>query len=629
MYLDPFARDFESFLKDFVAALDAPQTLVYLDTSVLMWLVRLGAEARKEFLDWCRARKTATVRVPVWAGHEFHKHLTRGTVQKNIRATLSATQAKYDEFVRLANERADGATATAKGYLGRGGFVSEIEASWARLSALATTIDMDDASHEKAAKEVIEFVNSCILKSDLDEVVKQVNAVGNFRADHEIPPGFHDDHKDKNKFGDVLMWEEIVRDVGKSGRAKRDVIFVSRDEKTDWISAAPMIYGARGELTKPNRDRGFDVALARPLLLHEYSLRTKMAGKKLIVANPGMLASAIHYGVSKKGGAAKIQNWLSCSFRPDHARSLTVSALTATPANPRPSTSTMAPAAPSAQGTSAPAQQAHAAPASDPLAAISLQEVLGAHIANELAEFRAADLLVQTQLIQRWLNSPDRLPAEKIGRLLAELARIGAPGVEEQLMAIIQATRATMPLEEHGRLVLGILAPAYFDNAGNALRRPLVPLASAAMATAKAALAPEALAAIRRFLDEKDAELPHLPGANATNVEWLVDSAPATAKQPAMLRDLRVDGRPIMADSMPAGSPRRLTALLGKDPAAGCTGQELRALVASQYLIPLDQLLSERFDKQRYTWPADAGLVMLDTRSDGGLRPLADPVEEN
>lgn len=638
MYLDPFARDFESFLRDFVAALDAPQTVVYLDTSVLMWLVRLGTEARKEFLDWCKARTAATVRVPVWAAHEFHKHLTRGTIQKNIRATVGSTQAKYDEFVRLANERADGATATAKGYLGRGGFVSEIEASWAKLAVLSTTIDMDDASYEKAAKEVIDFVNGCVLKSDLDQVVKQVSAVGTFRADHEIPPGFHDDHKDQNKFGDALMWEEIVRDVGKTVRTKRDVIFVSRDEKTDWISAAPMIYGVRGELTKPNRDRGFDVALARPLLLHEFSVRTKKAGKKLFIANPGMLASAVHYGVTKSGGTARIQNWLSCSFRPDHARSLTVSALTApaptSPANASASpgasrTRTAAPQPPAAPAATAAAAGAPAGSAPPALAAISLLEVMAPQTQNELAEFNDANPLAQAELIQRWLNSSERLPVEKLGRLLAELVRASALGIQEQLMAIVQTARATMTREQHERFVLGILASAYFDSAGEAFRRPHAALASAALATAKASLAPEALGAIARFLTEKGAELPYVPASNAVPVQWLVDAAQATAKQPAMLRELRVNGRPIMADPMPANSSRRLTALLGRDPATGCTGQELRSLVASEYLIPLEQLLPDRSDRQRYTWPGDAGLVMLDTRSEGGLRPLADPVEEN
>ena len=633
MYLDPFARDFESFLKDFAAALDAPETYIYLDTSVLMWLVRLGTEARTEFLDWCKARPTGTVRIPVWAAHEFHKHLTRGTIQKNIRVTLGTTQAKFDEFLRLANERADGAASIAKGYLGRDGFVSEVEASWAKLAVLATAIEMDDASHEKAATEVIDFVNARVLKSDLDAIVMKVNAVGLFRADHEIPPGFHDGHKDANRFGDVLMWEEIVTDVSKSATSKLDAIFVSRDEKTDWISAAPMIYGSRGELTKPNRDRGFDVALARPLLVHEFSMRTNETGTKLFIANPGMLASAIHYGVGKKGGATQIKNWLSCSFRPDHVRlGLPVAGLatTATPAanaQTQQSPNQTGMAQPNASTTQS-GGQVVPNPEAGFLTNLSIKEVMAPAVRSELSEFRSANPLTQTQLIQQWLHPPNRLATEKLGRLLAELVRNAAPGVAEQLIAIIESTRTTMTQDQHGRLVLGVIASGYFDSDGELLRRPYAPLAGAAINVAKRAIAPDALVALGRFLFEKKAELPYIPGSRVTEVQWMIDSAQATSKQPAMLRELRVGGYPIMVDQIPTG-PHRLTSLLGKAPAKGCSGLDLRTLVSARYMIPLDLLLPAQWDKQKYSWPADAGLVMMDTESEGGFRPLADPVEEN
>ncbi len=72
-----------------------------------MRLIRLGETARSEFMAWCAQRPAAAVRVPVWVAHEFHRHITDGTVRSNIQKTVSEAQAKYDEFVRLASERAD------------------------------------------------------------------------------------------------------------------------------------------------------------------------------------------------------------------------------------------------------------------------------------------------------------------------------------------------------------------------------------------------------------------------------------------------------------------------------------------------------------------------------------------
>jgi hypothetical protein len=42
MRLDPVVRDYESFIRGFIETLESRETRLYLDTSVLMWLIRLG-----------------------------------------------------------------------------------------------------------------------------------------------------------------------------------------------------------------------------------------------------------------------------------------------------------------------------------------------------------------------------------------------------------------------------------------------------------------------------------------------------------------------------------------------------------------------------------------------------------
>lgn len=48
---------------------------------------------------------------------------------------------------------------------------------------------------------------------------------------HKIPPGYKDSSKDDSGIGDLLIWFTIL-EVGKS--RKKDVIFVSSDQKPDW-----------------------------------------------------------------------------------------------------------------------------------------------------------------------------------------------------------------------------------------------------------------------------------------------------------------------------------------------------------------------------------------------------------
>jgi hypothetical protein len=57
--------------------------------------------------------------------------------------------------------------------------------------------------------------------------------------------------------------------------------------------------------------------------------------------------------------------------------------------------------------------------------------------------------------------------------------------------------------------------------------------------------------------------------------------------------------------------------LLGSKPEATCSGTELRALIAREYLIPSERLGGQ--PEKKLTWQPDAGLVRLDTESEGGL----------
>lgn len=98
MRLDPLTRDYPAFMDELVKVLHADDTRYYFDTSLLMWLISVGATARAEFIAWCNGRPANSVRVPVWAAHELHRHLVGETVSKNVGNTLREIEAKYSEY---------------------------------------------------------------------------------------------------------------------------------------------------------------------------------------------------------------------------------------------------------------------------------------------------------------------------------------------------------------------------------------------------------------------------------------------------------------------------------------------------------------------------------------------------
>jgi hypothetical protein len=171
MRLDPFVRDYQSYVNELIDAIEANTTRFYLDTSLLIWLIGLGSQARAEFIAWCKARPTNAVRVPVWATHELHRHLIIGTIRSNLLRTISETEAKFDDFIRLASERADELSCRSKGFPGRTSYIGDLEHSLTRLRRLARVVEPVDAQLQQAVEEVIEFVNASVLQTEIEPIV--------------------------------------------------------------------------------------------------------------------------------------------------------------------------------------------------------------------------------------------------------------------------------------------------------------------------------------------------------------------------------------------------------------------------------------------------------------------------
>ena len=313
MRLDPFVRDFQQFIDELTEVLDSPQTRFYLDTSLLMWLLRLGSAARSEFLSWCRTRPESSVRVPVWAAHELYRHLTRQTVASNLSSAVSETERKLDDFVRLASERADEEVCLANGYGSRQGFIAEVEQTLAKVKQFAKVVG-NKSTLNGAADEIVGLVNNHTLDTNITELIDSLTNTGDFRYSHLIPPGYLD-KKEENRFGDVIIWEEILADIYVDEDSERlHGVLVSRDDKTDWVSSAPLV-NAGTKTTKSNRDLGLDVTRAHPLLVHEFQGRAR--GDRLYVVHPSFLALTLDYASRKNGNASAVSDWLAAAYRPD------------------------------------------------------------------------------------------------------------------------------------------------------------------------------------------------------------------------------------------------------------------------------------------------------------------------
>lgn len=74
------------------------------------------------------------------------------------------------------------------------------------------------------------FNDEVIYDIELDE--EKITAQLNYRYENRIPPGYEDKNKEDGGIGDLLIWFTILQ---LAERHKKDIVFVSGDEKKDWF----------------------------------------------------------------------------------------------------------------------------------------------------------------------------------------------------------------------------------------------------------------------------------------------------------------------------------------------------------------------------------------------------------
>lgn len=227
--------------------LRAADTHVYIDTSFLMWLTKIGTASRQELIGWMRRALMGRVHVPTWAAHEYLKHYVSGTIMdelnqktNEIADLVGRTYSYFRPFVDEAYGESAEDPSTIR---------AATRAALHSLDRLATISRQWHKSFRRHSAEVIDLINelapdsTCVF-DDLREVME----VGAARFAGSVPPGFQDrrkkgsadrvagedkeDSADSNRYGDLMFWSEVLTLSKHSSAA--NIVIISNDRKNDW-----------------------------------------------------------------------------------------------------------------------------------------------------------------------------------------------------------------------------------------------------------------------------------------------------------------------------------------------------------------------------------------------------------
>ena len=234
--------------KQRLAALFAAQsTHIYIDTSFLMWMTKVGSRSRQELIGWIQQNCTGRVHVPIWAAHEYLKHHVAETIvkeltekTKEVDGLVGHTYAYFRPFIDEPFGEGAEDPSTIR---------TAARAALNTLGRLATISRKWKKSYQRHAAEVIAFINEVTPEqTSVYEHLDDITRSGAGRFIGSVPPGYKDRRKkgsgpqsngpkdeapiDSNRYGDLVFWKELL--VHAKRVKATALVVVTNDRKTDW-----------------------------------------------------------------------------------------------------------------------------------------------------------------------------------------------------------------------------------------------------------------------------------------------------------------------------------------------------------------------------------------------------------
>lgn len=263
----------EEYLRHVGALLEDKRTVVFLDTNILAYLFKLLAAARAEFFLWTdKLILEDRLKVPAWALSEYLSKLTSGRIDEYTARSKEPEEIrkKLENLQNIASLFVDDNLLTRVGFTGnRTLFLEQFEAATKKLSEF-TKVFAHQFDAATIHKEIASKLAPAVLASNISELTIRACTEGEMRATQRMPPGFKDGGKSENKYGDLIIWFEILQ-FAKLNTEKFDkIVFLSNDEKPDWVySPKDRVETIRGtQKAIPNKDPA--IRLADPRLVAEF-----------------------------------------------------------------------------------------------------------------------------------------------------------------------------------------------------------------------------------------------------------------------------------------------------------------------------------------------------------------------
>ncbi len=439
--------DATEFIRQTAAILRDPQTAIYIDTSFMMWLTRGGDDSRQQFIDWA-ATFGDRVHVPLWTYHEYYRHHNHDTLRAELADERKKLVDAANRYVALARQYADD---PFDRNFSAAAFHRDLDELVGKVNHVTTTAA--GWNYAKAAKQVSDWMAQRLCRSKVVfDLMDRLGHLGEARYTQDLPPGYRDrikedtEKKGSNRFGDLILWEELLAHVGGTTTVKT-VVVLTRDRKDDWFAKANQAEVDDDLRRLTGKARWNPVPAPHPTLVIELRERTQAAN--LVLLDALYLGATLHHA-----GAAQHSRLIAYALGIGPKPYIASAAEEVPPQAGRVSNQTLSnrnARAVCAAATISPTQVAPAASVAAIMAQLS-----GAVPAGEafVEQFGHEQL------------PPDFQEAAAFGRQVSDAALQDTMHLSRQMVDKLLRLLQTMPADKAAAVYAGMLASAYYDAAG-------------------------------------------------------------------------------------------------------------------------------------------------------------------
>lgn len=585
-----------SYKQRLAEALLETGTRIYIDTSFLMWMTKIGSTSRQQLLEWLRTTCGDRIHVPTWSAHEYLRHHTAGTIVTELKTKTDEVsgfvQRTYNYFRPFVDEP-----------IGRGGEnPASLRASTRdalnSLDRLVTVARQWDGAYPSHAKEIIGYINERALDvGELYANVENIELIGEARFGGRIPPGFQDRNKKglppgsgqdddgfrsgSNRFGDLLFWKEVLAHAQSAGATA--IALLTNDRKNDWHMGGSSTGGVEQDMLEL-RKQWKPVPRIHPMLALEAQAMAGV-GEVLLIDSPYLAA------MLRDIADDQVSAFCDVAINPDPPRQPSeTERRSALQEEQAAETATADAAKIEAAGwrfLDAPAVKTSTAALSralfasrDPLS--EAHEALLTMLRNDVDPITPAGEVFTAER----LDGFDHQDLARLSRAIHDRVTGANPGFAEPMADII-ALLDELPPATASALYLGFLASMYLQHdSGDSRIPPRSPAADLLLARQTRPYGAVPVEVIAKRLESNSQRPLYVPSVDLPRLEWVIDIEPDT-NDLDVLRSLRLAGHELLTPAQ-AEDGLQLSALF-----EGSEQIEAAALLGKAcelYALPHDQL---------------------------------------